>query len=143
MSTRYYLLILVIAIVVSYAYGRYNTPVKIVTKTVIETKTVEVVHHDIQTVIKEVTKPDGTKEVTTTITDKSVDNTDTNQTVDQTKVVSNEKPQWKVNAGFTPHNPALGYFYSATIERRILGPIFLGVQGNTDRNVALTVGLEF
>jgi hypothetical protein len=33
--------------------------------------------------------------------------------------------------------------YGATVERRVLGPVWLGVHGRTDRVFGLTVGIEF
>jgi len=139
MTIRLYVLISLLLVVVGYTIGRYTTPEKVVTKTVIDTHTVTVVQHDIQTVT--VTKPDGTS--TTTVADHSVDTTKSQTDEHESKVVENQKPQWKVSAQFAPKVPQYEYFYGAQVERRILGPVFVGAFGNIDHTVGLSVGLEF
>lgn len=136
---RLYVLLALLLLVVGIVIGRYTTPEKVVTKTVTEVKTVTVVQHDTQTVITE--KPDGTK--TTVITDKSVDTTQKDKTQETEKTVENYKPQWKVGVQLAPKNPQYEYFYGVEVERRILGPVFVGAFGNTDRTLGLIVGLEF
>lgn len=139
MNIRLYILLGLLLIVIGYSLGRYTTPEKVVTKTVIDTKTVTVVQHDIQTV--EVDKPDGTK--TITVVDKSVDTTKQQIGESQTKVVENSKPQWKVSAQLAPKAVVYEYFYGAQIERRILGPVFVGAFGNIDHTLGVSLGLEF
>lgn len=139
MSIRLYLLLALLLLVVGYSLGRYFTPQKVVTETIIKTKTITVVQHDTQTTVTE--KPDGTK--TTVIVDKSVDTTHQDQTIDKTKVVENNKPDWHIGVDFSPKNPQYEYFYGARVERRILGPMFIGAFGNIDRTLGASIGLEF
>jgi len=139
MNTRSYVLLGLLLLVVGVAIGRYVTPERIVTKTIIDTKIVTVVQHDTRTVT--VTKPDGTTTIVST--DKSVDTIKQVEHESQVKVVENNKPQWKVSAQFAPKNVKYEYFYGAQIERRILGPIFIGAFGNLDHTLGLSVGLEF
>lgn len=139
MSIRLYVLMGSLLLVIGYTIGYLTIPQKIVTKTVIETKTVTVTQHDIQTVVIE--KPDGTK--TTTTIDKSVDTSKSVTDESKTKVVENGRPQWKVAIDLSPNNSQLEYFYGARIERRILGPIFVGAFGNTDKTFGLSIGVEF
>lgn len=139
MSIRLYVLLALLLLVIGYSLGRYFTPQKVVTKTVIETKTVTVVQRDTQTTVTE--KPDGTK--TTVIVDKSIDTTHQDQTIDKTKTVENNKPDWHVGLQLAPKNPQYEYFYGVQVERRILGPVFVGAFGDTDRTLGLVVGLEF
>lgn len=139
MNMRLYVLLGLLLVVIGYSLGRYTTPEKVVTKTVIDTKTVTVVQHDIQTV--EVDKPDGTK--TITVVDKSVDTTKQQIDESQIKVVENSKPQWKVSAQLAPKAVAYEYFYGAQVERRVLGPVFVGAFGNIDHTLGVSLGLEF
>lgn len=138
MTMRLQLLIGLLLLVIGLGLGRYMTPTKVVTKTVIETHTVEVVHHDVQTVTVE--SPDGTK--TTTVVDKSVDTTKQDTEQSTLKVVENGKPQWKISAQFSPKYPRYEYLYGVQVERRILGPIFVGGFGNLDHTLGLSVGVE-
>lgn len=139
MSIRLYVLIGLLLIVIGYAVGYYTLPEKVITKTVTETKTITVVQHDTKTIT--VIKPDGTKVIT--VVDKSVDTTKEDQKQSNTKIVENGKPQWKVGVDLTPRNPQLGHFYGARVDRRILGPVFVGAFGNTDRTLGLSLGVEF
>lgn len=128
---------------VGYAGGRYVQPAKVVTKIKEVTKTVQVVKHDTVTVVKEVTRPDGSKESTTTITDHDVDTTDSSTKTSISQKISNEKPQWKASGlagyNFSKLNPV----YGAQIERRIIGPIFVGAWGNTDKAAGVALSIEF
>lgn len=143
MNTRLYVLIALLLIVIGYALGYYTLPQKVVTQTVTEVKTVTVIQHDVQTVTKEIIKPDGTKEIDTVTTDKSVDTSKSEEKIDKTKIVEIGKPQWKANVQFSPKETKYAYVYGVQIERRILGPVFLGVFGNMDRTLGVSVGLEF
>jgi len=137
------ILIVVALMAISYGVGRYLQPVKEVIKTETVIKTVTVNHVDTVTVVKEITKPDGTKEKTTTTTDKSKIDTNTDSDTKTSIVITNQKPQWKVSALLTTKQGSFGPVYGAMVERRILGPIFAGAFANTDKAVGLTVGLEF
>lgn len=139
MTTRLKLLIGVLLVLIGYAFGYYTLPEKVVTKTVTDVKTVTVTQHDVETVV--VNKPDGTTE--TKIIDHSTDTTKSEDTSVSTKTIENGKPNWKVSVQGSTKHPELQYFYGAQVERRILGPIFVGAFGNVDKTVGLTVGLEF
>ena len=136
------LVILVVA-ATGYGFGRYVQPAKVTVKTEIITKEVEHKQNNIITDTKEIKKPDGTIEIDTTTEDKSVTNTTTN--IDQKTVqsVENLKPQWKISgtAGFRVNR--VGAVYGVLVERRIIGPIFVGLYGNDDKQGGLTIGLEF
>lgn len=107
----------------------------------------DVVHDHVVTVTKEITNKDGTKEVDTTTTE------DKAQTNNQVKSVIDSKPdpvsksQWFVTAGagldFSKVENFTNPIYQASVNRRILGPIYLGAYGNTKSQVGLQVGLEF
>lgn len=135
---RLQILIGLLLLVIGIAVGRYTLPTKVVTKTVIDTHTVTVVQHDVQTV--EVDKPDGTKTVVTT--DKSVDTTKSKTDESQTKVTENYKPQWKAAVQFSSSSNLPDYLYGVTLEKRILGPIFIGGFGNANRQFGVSLGVE-
>jgi hypothetical protein len=126
----YTLIVLALAV----AFTKYFYPT---IKTKIEEK--EVVKTDIRTVIKEITKPDGTIEKTTEIVDKSKETSkkEFEQTV-------SEKPNWLVLAGAHASLKSLSEpVYSLQVNRRILGPMFVGASVRTDKELGLHIGLEF
>lgn len=124
--------IVLLLLVGAYQYGKSQA------KVITETKEVEKVveKRNVITVTKEVTKPDGTKEKTTVVEDK----TQTSSVVE--KSASTKKPDWFVAAG-----AAVGIdikpVYMVEANRRVLGDVFVGVYGTTDKQVGLKVGLEF
>lgn len=156
MTNKVKVIISVVAIATSFAFGRWSAPEKI--KTEIKTVEVEKKTDDKQTdnkdhktiTIIETTKPDGTKTKTTTITDdrdnKSEDKStdDLSKTTDQTKEVSKSSSPITVSvlAGLDISSPAVP-IYGLSITRPILGPITLGVFGMTNRTGGLSVGLTF
>lgn len=126
-----------------YAGGRFVQPAKVVTQIKEITKTVEVVKHDTVTTTHETKRPDGTTETNTTTVNHDVDMSHSSTTDTITKITDNLKPQWKVSgqAGYNFSN--FQRVYGAEIDCRIIGPIFLGVWGNTNHTGGLSVGLEF
>lgn len=107
------------------------------TKLTIQEK--EVIKKDIQTVIKEVVKPDGTKETITTIIDHSKESS--SKTLEQ---IVNKKNDWYVAAGAEAKVTELqALSYKIEVNRRILGDVFLGATANTRGVVGLQVGFQF
>lgn len=98
----------------------------------------EVVVKDVVTVTKVITRPDGTKEELVTVTDKTKEN----KTATSTKTVA--KSTWHASIGAKSKIDRLQIdIYTVQVEKRIIGDLFLGVTGSTDKTVGLTVGLEF
>lgn len=112
--------------------GRYVSPPKEIIKTEIQEK--EVIKKDIVTVVKEITKADGTKEVVTTTTDKSIEKKD--KQIESLVSKSVEK-KWLIGVGVNPIAPSATY--SARVDIRVLGPVFIG--GQYIRNKSDNVGL--
>ena len=107
------------------------------TKLTIQEK--EVIKKDIQTVIKEVVKPDGTKETTTTIVDHSKESTKK-----QVEQIVNKKNDWFVAAGAEARfNDLQNPVYKIEANRRILGDIFVGATVNTQGAVGVQLGFTF
>ncbi len=127
-----YLGLAALIFLLGFGAARHTTPVKIVTQTkqVVKTK------KDVITVTKRVKLPDGTITTETRKEDRST--TDKNKEFNQ--IVENEKAQWRANVlySLTKTNN-----YGASVERRILGPVFAGAYGFTDGNVGISVGLEW
>lgn len=99
----------------------------------------EVIKKDIQTVIKEVVKPDGTKETTTTIVDHSKESTKK-----QVEQIVNKKNDWFVAAGAEARlNDLQNPVYKIEANRRILGDIFVGATVNTQGAVGVQLGFTF
>lgn len=139
-----YIVIAVLAVGgLGYATGRYLQPAKVEIRIEEKIKEVEVVKHDVRTVIREVTRPDGTKETETVIEDKTQESRQKESERKEEKIVTNDKPQWKANVLLTTKQGLLGPAYGASVERRILGPIFAGAFANTDKVIGVTVGIEF
>ena len=124
-----YLLLLVICSAAGGYILRQSTAVletKIVTKDVIKDRIV--------TVVRTVKSPDGT-ETRDERTEQDRDTTRRSQTVVETAAPLKD---WKVSAGYM-----IDRTYTGAIERRILGPVFLGVQGDSQGRLGAIVSIEF
>jgi hypothetical protein len=138
MKNKYIAIGAVVLLVLGYSIGRYITPPTEITKTEIEER--EVIKRDIVTVVKEVTRPDGTKETITETTDKSKEKRD--KTVESLVSIPKEK-QWHISAGVERAKLDSVDIYSLTVERRIFLGGYAGVRVNTDKQIGLTIGYEF
>lgn len=135
-------------VLVALAVGAYATR-QFAPREVIKTQLVDhdVVKDHVVTVTKEITKADGTKEVDTVVTDDRKESDTKKETVTDSKPIPQQKAQWFVTAGagldFSQVSNLANPIYQASVNRRILGPIYLGAYGNTKSQVGLQVGLEF
>lgn len=131
---RLTLILVVVAMVVSAGVTRYFFP-QIQVKTVEVTKTV--IQDNVHTVTHIIQHPDGTKETVVDSTDKS-----TKQATDTSTKIIASKSQWLIavgaNTDFTTPNPT----YELHVQRRILGPFYLGVRAGTDKSVGASIGME-
>ena len=139
----YGLLALLLVGLGGYGAGRYMTPAKIQVKTEIITKEVEVTKKDVKIIEHEIKRPDGTIDKTTTTEDKTVVSDSRDSKSKASEVVVGVKPQWKVQALTTFKPTSFSYLYGISVERRILGPVFVGVHANTDKNVGISLSFEF
>jgi len=105
---------------------KIETVEKIVTKT------------DIKTVVKEVTRPDGTKETITTRDEHT-----SKDELDTTKITPDNGFKYKLT-------PMVGYsisdvkpVYGIMAEKYISKSITLGVYGNTNMEVGISAGINF
>jgi beta-lactam-binding protein with PASTA domain len=142
MSIKTQLLTLLVIAALAYATGRYLQPAKVEVKQVEVVKEVEVIKRDVRTVIKEVERPDGTREKETVIEDRTRERTKKESETQTHTVVTNLKPQWKVQ-GLVQLNNIQQPTYGVGVERRIIGPVFVGAWGKQSREFGLSVSLEF
>lgn len=129
--------ILILCCLASAACTKYFWPNKAIE---VKTETKEVVKNNIVTVVKEVKRPDGTVERTETTTDR------TKSTVKQSESIAVFKAiDWHVSASAVKKldTGALEPHYQLQIERRIMGPIFFGANISTEKQIGITIGLEF
>ncbi len=99
----------------------------------------EVVRKDVQTVIKEIVKPDGTKETVTTIVDKSKESS-----TKKLEQIVTKKNDWFVAAGAEARlNDLNNPVYKIEANRRILGDVFVGATVNTQGAVGVQLGFTF
>lgn len=126
MRKRHLVVIALVSLSAAFAFGRYSSPVKIKTITVVKRVKNQVVHETI--------KPDGTVEKTITTQVNTDKNTDSQTT-------KGGAPQINVYGlvGVQALKPVAGAHVSA----EVLGPISIGVFGLTNGSVGGSVGLRF
>lgn len=144
MTNKTKVIIVVAIAAVSYAFGRYMTPSKIEYKTIEVVKEQEHVNKDIVVTEKEVRNKDGSVTIDRRIEDKSVETRNKESSRMESKVVTNQKTQWKAHALVGVQKTDFANpIYGLQIERRIVGPIFVGAWGMDSKEYGVSVGLEF
>lgn len=137
------IVITIVALVVGFVGGRQTAPTKVVVKKEEVIKEVESSKDKTKVVEKEVIKPDGTiikKKVAKAVKEKKAER---ESTVKVTKIEESYKPQWKVGALTGIQGGSVG-IVGMQVERRIVGPVFLGVTGNWhSRDIYLNISIEF
>lgn len=150
-------LLLALALITAYAFGRFSAPekVKIETKVVevekkTEKKDVDKQLHKKTTTITEI-RPDGTKIITVVSTDESQTKTkerkidESVKIGEQTKEVTNSTSKVTVAAlaGVNPFDLNRGVDFGASVSRPVIGPITVGVFGFKSGMMGASVGLTF
>ena len=149
-----------LALGLAFASGRFSKREQVRVETRVQTVEVErkvevakvtarhvVVTHRVEHVVN---RPDGTSDVTRTedTRDQELIAADAAMTAESTKSsdvatssVTTNRPDWVVGGmvGLSQD----GVSYGAHVQRRILGPVFLGVYGTTRKEAGLSVALEF
>lgn len=97
-----------------------------------------VVRNDVRTVIKTVERPDGTRETVQETTDNTV--RADNRTATTEKVLAKN---WLVAATAAAQLKNLEPVYGLHVQRRILGPFFVGALANSTGQLGLSLGMEF
>jgi hypothetical protein len=134
----------ILLIAIGYGAGRYVQPAKVVTKVQTVTVTNDVVHDHIVTVTHTVVQPNGEKDTTTTTSNESIIDDQTSTKTNSSTVTTYNKPQWKVQglAGLSLNSLSTP-IYGIGVERRILGPVFVGAYGKSNSEAGLSLSLEF
>jgi len=131
----------IVVAIMSAGVTRYYFP-----QVTVETKTVEaqkdVVQDNIKTITQTMKLPSGEIDTTTTTIDNTV-HTDTDTKISQQLQLTPQK-NWFIGAdtsitGINFANPAYGVF----VNRRIIGPFYLGGSVNTKGEFGVSVGMEF
>jgi hypothetical protein len=108
----------------------------------IQTKTVEVakevVHNDVRTIIKTVKLPSGETQTTTETIDHTQRTDTSSKTAQQTS-----QPNWLAGVSIATDFQHLQPLYGITVDRRLLGPLFVGATLNTAHEVGINLKLEF
>lgn len=158
-------------IAIGFAFGRYATPEKVVTK--VEERVVEKVVEKVKeqttktedknlvTIIEETILPDGTIKRTTKIVDKSqlsseekrFESTETARASERTSetTITSKSKDWNValmagvNTDDDLFKKQIGY--GLVVQRRILGPVYIGGYGNgfgsSSQSFGITLGGSF
>lgn len=100
----------------------------------------DVIQYKIVTVTHTVTAPDGTKTTDTTVTDNTEEQKKIINTIIDTKAP--QESQWMVAAG-TGLNSDLVKVYSLSIDRKILGPVSVGLMGSSSNEYSVRLGIAF
>jgi len=146
------IVILLVLMGVAGAFGYYFAPGKVETKTVEIVKEVEKIkfqeNKHINTRIVETIWPDGRTTKETFIVDNSVifldRETEIEKIKESLKIITTEKPMNKVSVSTNiVGKDRIADVYQVNYERRIMGPVFLGVYGRTDKEFGAGVGIEF
>jgi hypothetical protein len=130
------IILIVLVAVAAAGITRYYFP-KVEFRDVEVTK--EVVRTDVKTIVKTVERPDGTKETTTETTDHSVKHETSTKDI---QIAAKKDWMFDVGARLNVSNRDV-IVYDLQVQRRILGPFFLGAKASTDKTVGVSVGMEF
>lgn len=110
-----------------FGLGRYTAPTKIEEKQIVTKET--------EFITREIVKPDGTIVKETIKKDTA---TKENQTV-----VDNKKAGFKVSVIPQYSFDTKKTIYGATVEKRIMGNIFVGIYADTDKKIGAVLSMEF
>ena len=97
----------------------------------------EIIKTDVKIITRVVERPDGSKETIIETTDRTVKREDKNFTKTENKA-KNVKASLIAKYSFAQKKED----YGILLEKRILGPVFIGVYGDTSKQVGLSIGME-
>jgi len=123
------LIAIVVAAGLGYGLGRYLTPPKI------QTKEVQTIKRDVVVVEKKIIQKDGTTIVETITTDKSK-----TETSKSTKTDS--RSNYLITAGANLRGDRTEPIYDLSIQKRFIGPVFIGGRMNTLSELSVNLTIE-
>jgi len=94
------------------------------------------INKDIITIIKKKKNKDGSTETDTKIVDKSKEKEKVVQ------VAPAKAPDWFISAGIGLSKD-MSKVYVGSVNRRILGPVYIGVWGTTQQSAGASIALQF
>jgi hypothetical protein len=162
MTQKYKILIGVVALVISFAFGRYSAPISLKTETKTaqtddkkssETDDAKKHTHSSDTVV-DITRPDGTKEHKVTHdNDTDVDNSkketasdDKSKSTSVTKEETRSSSRLTISALAGTHmsfSSPVTIDYGAMVCKDVIGPIHVGLFGFSSGLAGIAIGLSF
>lgn len=149
----------------SFLYGRNSAPIETQIKELVTYRTKVVRVASKQTKVRKETKtevrPDGSKTVIEVVTDDSKidskENSDSSGQSEKITTVKTQRPNWNVSVmGTINHRrllgagQPLGYMYQTGVvgvgvhvQRRFVGPVYLGGYANTNGELGVSLGASF
>jgi hypothetical protein len=140
MTTKTKLIIAAVAVLTSFAFGRWSAPEYKKTETD-QTENKEVDKHKKTTVVEK-ERPDGTKEKKTVVEEDSEKRSEKSSKQSEEIVGSSSKVTVSALGGFY-FSDRSGPIYGLAISKPILGPITLGAFYLTPSIVGASIGLTF
>jgi hypothetical protein len=137
------ILIVVLSLLIGAGSSYYFSPTKVVTKFVTQVQIKDVIHTNVVTVTKTIKQPNGAVETDTTKTDLSITNDQSQTVAESDKSVTRKESDWKASVQFSSSSTLPEYLYGASIDRKLLGPIYIGAFGNASRVFGAEVGISF
>lgn len=154
-------LVALLLFVLGYGTARFRTPVKVVTKTDTQVVTKDIIKwrtrvikdsHEYKTVIEH-KFPDGTwvRKSTDEKTNEEKRDTRENRKEDKTSntisqtTTTYSKPNWQfgVLTGFSATSPKGSFELGGYVDRRLLGPVWIGANATKSGRVGFSLGIEF
>lgn len=134
----------------AFGLGRYMTPNSIeyreveVVKEVIKEVVKENIKKNTQTKTVETWHPDGTHTIETYVLNQDTIVIEKELVAEKEirkeieKIIESQKPNWILGVTYGNRQD-----YGATVDRRILGPVFLGAYAKSDRDIGIALKMEF
>lgn len=125
--------------VIGAACGYYLAPSKVVTKTVVQKEVQK--NNNVDTHITRTKKPDGT--VITIISKEDKSTTQTSVHKDSTTTVTREHDSLMIRALIAGDIRSGTISYGLGIDKKVLGPFYIGAFGLTSGVIGTSIGLSF
>lgn len=146
MTTKFKALLVLMALLSAFAFGRYSSTLTTTTTTEDKTKLQDdtiTKSHTITVILK---RPDGSS-TTTETTDTTAKANITENQDDKSKIVvqTQKKSQFNVSVLLVPTitNNALAPKYGLSITHELIGPVTVGLFGIDNGTIGLSLGLNF
>jgi hypothetical protein len=98
----------------------------------------EVIKRDVVTRIVEIIKPDGSKETQTEIIDRTKE-----KITKEFESLKIQKKDWFIAGGASLNINDVTPVYNFQVNRRVLGPFYIGASVNTRKDIGVLIGFEF